>query len=158
MSAAVCERLAAAGLERYEISSFARAGHRSRHNQRYWMRQDVLGLGVSAASLLGEQRFQNHRALSDWQRAVEAGESPIAEHEHLDADQIRREWLFLGFRRLQGIDRAGFEARFGAPPETFFAREIAELRTLELIHDSEGCLRLTPHGLLFADEVLLRFA
>ena len=60
----VRSRLRGAGYEHYEVSSYAQPGHRSRHNQRYWRCQDVLGLGVSAASLVAGRRFQNTRDLS----------------------------------------------------------------------------------------------
>jgi len=47
-----CAELNAAGVEQYEISNFARAGHESRHNMKYWTRQPYLGFGVDAHSLL----------------------------------------------------------------------------------------------------------
>src|SRR5260370_568856 len=49
---AACSRLAAAGIEQYEISNFARAGYESRHNLKYWTRQPYLGFGVDAHSML----------------------------------------------------------------------------------------------------------
>ncbi|MCP4003505.1 MAG: radical SAM family heme chaperone HemW [bacterium] len=157
MGALVCDTLAAAGLERYEISNFARPGHRSRHNQRYWLREDVLGLGVSAGSLVGERRWSNLRDLAAWEQALARGRLPIAESEELNLEQQRREYLFLGFRRLDGIDRARFERIFGSPIEAHFAAEIAELQHLGLIAETSGHWRLTEKGLLFADEVLMRF-
>ena len=47
-----CEQFAAAGIAQYEISNFARAGHRSRHNLKYWTRQPYLGFGLDAHSFL----------------------------------------------------------------------------------------------------------
>lgn len=46
------DRLAAAGLAQYEISNFARPGHESHHNLRYWQRRPCLGLGLDASSAL----------------------------------------------------------------------------------------------------------
>jgi oxygen-independent coproporphyrinogen-3 oxidase len=46
------ERLNAAGISQYEISNFARTGHESRHNLKYWTRQPYLGFGVDAHSML----------------------------------------------------------------------------------------------------------
>ncbi len=150
-------RLAAAGYAQYEISNFARPGHRSRHNQRYWCREDVLGLGVSAASLLGELRFQNLRARRAWQSALEAGRRPLAEAESLSEEDARRETLYLGFRRLDGVSRADYRRRFGASPELHFGAELEALRSLGLVCESASHLRLTERGILFADEVFLRF-
>jgi putative oxygen-independent coproporphyrinogen III oxidase len=47
-----CKRLDAAGVKQYEISNFAREGHESRHNLKYWTRQPYLGFGVDAHSML----------------------------------------------------------------------------------------------------------
>ncbi len=140
----------------YEISSFARPGHRSRHNTRYWQCRDVLGLGVSAASLLGAHRFQNTRDLATWTREVALGHSPVAERSEVTPREARADFLGLGFRQLE-VSRAEFLRRFGAPPEAFFGPELAELRELGLIQEAGGALRLTERGLAFADEVFLRF-
>ena len=150
-------RLRAAGYEHYEISSFARPGHRSRHNQRYWLRRDVLGLGPSAASLLGCWRFQNPRERGAWERAVAEGDPGRGCCERLSPREQRRETLALGLRRLDGVSRAAWQRAFGGRPEAAFPAELRELRTLGLIADQAGRLRLSERGILFADEVFLRF-
>jgi oxygen-independent coproporphyrinogen-3 oxidase len=155
MSRLLRARLAAAGLAQYEISSYARPGHRSRHNQRYWQRRDVLGLGPSAASLVGERRFRNARELGAWREALAEGRSPVVESEILADEAARRETLFLGLRRLDGVSRAEFARRFGAAPEAFFAAELEALRSRGLIHDEAGAVKLTERGILFADEVFM---
>jgi oxygen-independent coproporphyrinogen-3 oxidase len=148
--------LARAGYGQYEISSFARRGHRSSHNQRYWQCLDVLGLGVSAASLLGRRRFQNTRDPVRWADALAAGRSPVAEGHQISEEEARADFLGLGFRQL-AVSRAEFLRRFGSRPETCFGPELAELRQLGLIFDAGGYLRLTERGLAFADDVFLRF-
>jgi len=159
--------LCAAGLEQYELSNYARRGHRSRHNQRYWLRQSVLGLGPSAASLVGERRFQNPRSRPEWEAGVRAstpaagppsgGRGSRPAQEQLSAYETRREALWLGLRRLDGVSRAAWIRRFGEPPEARFGPELGDLRGLGLIEDRAGCIRLTERGILFADDVLLRF-
>lgn len=155
MSRLLRARLAAAGIAQYEISSYARPGHRSRHNQRYWQRGDVLGLGPSAASLLGDRRFRNARDLADWRAALSQDRSPVVESETLSEQAARRETLYLGLRRLDGVSRADFLRRFGQAPEAFFAAELFALRSRGLIHDRAGAIQLSEAGLLFADEVFM---
>jgi oxygen-independent coproporphyrinogen-3 oxidase len=155
MSRLLRARLCAAGIAQYEISSYARAGHRSRHNQRYWQRRDVLGLGPSAASLVGARRTRNARELGPWRDALASGRTPIVETELLSESDARREALFLGLRRLDGVRRSDFARRFGAAPEAFFAAELAALRDRDLIHDQAGAIRLSERGILFADEVFM---
>jgi oxygen-independent coproporphyrinogen-3 oxidase len=155
MGERLAARLEGAGLERYEISSWARPGHRSRHNQRYWLREDVLGLGPSAASLIGSRRFQNARGLDEWRRRLEQGGLAWSEQARLEPDAERREALYLGLRRIDGVDLAAYAARYGAEPGHWFADELGELGARDLIETRGGCLRLTARGRLFADEVFV---
>jgi oxygen-independent coproporphyrinogen-3 oxidase len=157
MGCAVRAHLAAAGLAQYEISNFARAGHRSRHNLRYWRRRDVLGLGVSAAGHLGARRYRNASPRASWSRAIEAGRPALAECERITERQARRETLYLGLRCLEGVRRADYLRRFASTPESDFPVELEELRELDLVADAAGFLRLTERGIRFADEVFLRF-
>src|ERR1700716_1864928 len=59
-------RLAGLGLERYEISNFARPGFESRHNLKYWKREPYLGFGADAHSFDGALRWQNSEAAGDY--------------------------------------------------------------------------------------------
>ena len=148
--------LSAAGIERYEISSYARAGHRSRHNQRYWRRQDVLGLGPSAAGLLGSRRVQNLRERRAWSDSLRIGELPLAEDTQLSEDVEAREALYLGMRLLEGVDCAEYARRYGARPEQIYPRELADLSETGLTELRDDCLRLTERGLRFANEAFVR--
>lgn len=65
MRAAV-EFLCQQGLERYEISNFARSGYRCLHNLIYWTYRPYLGLGVAAHSFTGRRRFYYPRSLEQY--------------------------------------------------------------------------------------------
>ena len=158
MSRRICAELSASGRARYEVSSFALPGHRSVHNQRYWRRRDVLGIGLSAASLLGDQRMRNVRDRARWSAEVVAGRLPRDEIEERGGVEARRETLFLGLRMLEGVSRADYLRRYGARPEDDFRSEIDELTKLGLLENVGGFLRPTERGILFSDDVLLRFS
>lgn len=158
MSWVIEAELRASGYERYEVSSYARSGHRSLHNERYWRRRDVLGLGPSAASLIGGLRTRNLRERARWAAEVQAGRPPLEEIERVSPMDARRESLFVGFRMPEGVSRAEYWRRYGRRPEDDFGPELAELRGLGLVEDAGGCLRPTALGLLHSNEVLLRFS
>jgi oxygen-independent coproporphyrinogen-3 oxidase len=157
MGCALRSCLVEAGYAHYEISNFSRPGHGSRHNQRYWLRQDVLGLGVSAASLLGRVRFQNVSSRSLWQTGLQAGRRVLANSAILSEADERCETLFLGFRRLEGISRKAYQQRFGLSPEHDFRAELEALHRQDLVAETEDRIHLTERGILFADEVFQQF-
>ncbi len=59
---------------------------------------------------------------------------------------------------IEGISRAEYLRRYGARPEDDFGAEIRELIELGLLESAGGFLRPTERGILFSNEVLLRFA
>jgi len=147
MFAAACDRLAALGYHRYEISNFARPGQESRHNLAYWLRQDYLGLGAAAASCDGAHRFTNRFDPEDYCRAMEAGESPVEEQETLGREDEAFEMLMLGLRLTAGVSRRAFAAAFGYDPVTRHESTIARWQTAALAEVTDDALRLTPAGL-----------
>jgi oxygen-independent coproporphyrinogen-3 oxidase len=86
-----CEQLDSAGVRQYEISNFARPGHESRHNLKYWTRQPYLGFGVDAHSMLlsrGEDneavRFSTPDSLEEYVAEGALKHIPITFHEALE--------------------------------------------------------------------------
>jgi len=159
------ERLAAAGLERYEISSFARPGRTSRHNRRYWERRPVLGLGVGAWSSDPPSpeaphgaRRANPRSLAAYLERVAAGVPPTEVHERLDPATARGEAAFLALRTMRGLDAAAFAAEFGAAPRAFWPDAIDEAVAAGWLVESPcGDLRLSAAGVLLSDSLFERF-
>ncbi len=160
------ERLEAAGLRAYEISAFARTGHESRHNRRYWERRPVLGLGMGAWSTDPPQegapyglRRTNPRDLATYLDRVERGlNASDRSAEVFDGPTARGEAVFLALRTVRGLDAKRFEAEFGASPRRFFAGAIDDLCGAGLLLESpDGGLRLTPRGRLLSDSAFERF-
>jgi oxygen-independent coproporphyrinogen-3 oxidase len=157
------ECLSAAGYRRYEISSYARPGREAIHNQRYWDRRPVLGLGMGAVSndppAAGAPhgvRRTNPRTLAAYLEVV-AGVRR-AEVEVLSPRIARGEAVFLALRTAAGLDAARFAAEFGEPPAAFFGDAIAALCAEELLEQNDtGRLRLTPRGRMLSDSVFAHF-
>ncbi|MGH7264322.1 MAG: coproporphyrinogen-III oxidase family protein, partial [Candidatus Rokuibacteriota bacterium] len=150
--ATLCERTAAAGLERYEISNFARPGFRSRHNLLYWRREEYLGLGPGAHAALGPARFGNEPAEPRYRHALEAGRWPITWRERLTAGQVSGERIVLGLRLAEGVPRAWLEAHLADEPERL-ARVLDRHVAAGLLAARGGRLALTPRGVLLSDTV-----
>jgi oxygen-independent coproporphyrinogen-3 oxidase len=95
--------LTAAGFEHYEVSNYALPGHRSRHNQSYWIGRPYVGLGPSAHSFRTGERAWNVRDWARYERTVAQQGSAVAEREELGADQQRLESIYLGLRTSEGV-------------------------------------------------------
>src|SRR5262249_51821558 len=105
--------LGKAGFEQYEISSFARAGGRCRHNQVYWANHAYFGFGMGAARYVEGRRETNTRALHPYLRGALAGELATFQSEKLEPEERARETIGLQLRRAEGIDRRSFREQTG---------------------------------------------
>jgi len=131
------ERLARVGIERYEISNFARAGFESRHNLKYWRREPYLGFGADAHSFDGTMRWQNPESAADYVEAPGAIERVAAEP--------LSESFFLGLRLREGIESGGF------------ANVVERFVQDGLLERAGERVRLTPRGVLLSNEVFAEF-
>ncbi|MFI5345998.1 MAG: radical SAM family heme chaperone HemW [Elusimicrobiota bacterium] len=142
--------LAKAGLEHYEISNWAKPGHRSAHNINYWHRGDYLGLGVSAASFLGGVRSSNGEKLIPYMDAVAAGKRPTEEIDAPTGREALGEEAFLGLRLIEGfVPTRELRDAFAGPWAVLKARGLAE--------EKGNIWRLTAEGVFLANDVFKEF-
>lgn len=157
MYAMAMSTLPAAGLPHYELSNFARPGYESRHNQMYWSLDHFEAFGPGAARYLDGIRSTNHRSVTTWINRVQSGESPVADSEQLSPQDRAREAIFVGLRRISGVDRLTFQQRTGFTLDELFAEIIDQQRQRGLLEDDGTRIRLSHTGRFLADEVLMAF-
>ncbi len=153
---ALCEAAAAAGLEHYEISNWARPGFRSRHNQIYWRRQEYLAAGPGACGFVGDVRWSNARAFSRYAGLLEQGRLPVDSWERLTGSQELAERLILGLRTADGVPSAMLAGRLAA--DRRLARRVDEWRSRGLLVEAGGRTRLSPDGFLLSDALFVELA
>ena len=154
------ESLQSAGYELYEISNFARPGYRSRHNQVYWRRGSYLGFGAGAHSFLSSPgygaRWENPATLREYAAVVRSGKLPDS-GVLLTSKEAMSEFMFLGLRMLEGVDRGEFADQFGMEMEEAFPNVIGNLCGKGLLTAEESMVRLSSRGLLLANVVMREF-
>jgi putative oxygen-independent coproporphyrinogen III oxidase len=150
MQRAVRDAYRGAGLDRYEVSNYARSGYHSRHNAAYWTGGDYLALGSGATGYLAEGpaagvRWQNHRSAEQYLRSVEAGILPLASREPLGADALFGERVAMGLRLASGLELEAACRAFGVPfePKRQRAQALVERGLLAL---QDGRYRPTDEG------------
>ena len=147
------DRCNSAGLKQYEVSSFAKAEMRCRHNLQYWLCNPWFAFGPGAASFTDGVRNTNHRSPTTWMKRIQAGESAVCESEPLSQRDRAIERLIFGLRMVDGIDVAMFETASAATIESLTGSAIADLSQRGLIERTGNSLRLTDQGRMVADTV-----
>lgn len=119
--------LADMGFLQYEISNFSKAGFESRHNLKYWMLCDYLGIGASAHSFWDGRRFYYDRSFN----IVDDGDGGSEE-----------ERVMLGLRLSKGISRS------------FVHKDYSNFVKLGLIRELGENISLTPQGMLVSNYII----
>jgi oxygen-independent coproporphyrinogen-3 oxidase len=153
MYEAAIDKLTAAGFEHYEVSNFARPGCRSRHNEAYWTGGGYYAAGPGAARLVGDVRQSNHRSTTTYIRRLASGASPVAEVERLSAEDLARERLIFGLRRLEGIDEIEFQRQTGFEVDRLAGPAVRRHVGQGLLSRQSRRLRLTRRGLFVSDSI-----
>jgi oxygen-independent coproporphyrinogen-3 oxidase len=151
------DTLTAAGFEHYEVSNFARPGHRCRHNENYWLGGQYFAGGPGAARFIAGRRETNHRSTTTYISRVLSGRSPVAESEQLGPEDAARERLVFALRRLEGIDTAEFAAAMGFTVQQLGGDALPTLIDRGLLSLDAPRLKLTRAGLFISDAIWPQF-
>ena len=145
------------GFEHYEISNWARAGHESRHNLKYWTGAAYWAFGVSAAGYDGATRWSNTRNIHEYLQRIETNASPIAETIELNDEDRQSENLFLRLRLKEGVNLKAHQQQFGVNVRERYRDELARLDEAGLIELEGDTLRISRAGTVLANEVFTAF-
>jgi oxygen-independent coproporphyrinogen-3 oxidase len=143
-----------AGFEHYEVSNYARPGHRSAHNQIYWRAEEYLGFGPGACGYLGDVRYANVKSVDRWAAMIAAGEAPVDSHETLTPRQRMAERLMLGLRMREGVPARWMEERV-AVDGSRLPGVLAAWTERGLLVTEGGRARLTEPGFLLSDALFM---
>ncbi len=150
-----------AGMDRYEVSNFARPGAQCRHNLAYWRQESWLAAGPSASGHLlsadgvSGYRWKNIPRLDDYLTRTDAsGTACLADHELPDPARALREVIMTGLRLSEGLDAHTLLARADSLTPGAGERLAASAKSMAargLLFPDHNRWRLTDQGILFAD-------
>lgn len=95
--------LRAAGLERYEVSNWARPGYECRYNLTVWAQGEYEAYGNGAHRYVGGSRSRNHRRLNAYLAEIGLGRRPVAGSDPIEGREAEVDRLFVGLRRTVGV-------------------------------------------------------
>jgi oxygen-independent coproporphyrinogen-3 oxidase len=150
----VNERLTKHGIQRYEVSNYARLGREAVHNSRYWEHNNYLGLGPGAHSFWWDEnavRWDNDRNLRSYLRHESSHTK-----EKLSPQQLAEERIMMGFRTRKGVGVDELRQKYGyvlSSNQKDYLKEKEEEQKVIL----DDRIRLTDAGIKVADAIVLDF-
>src|SRR5437870_9886586 len=148
------ELAAEAGFEHYEVSNYARPGHRSAHNQIYWRAEEYLGFGPGACGYLGDVRYANVKPVDRRAAMIADGLAPVDSHETLTPRQRMAERPMLGLRMREGVPARWMEERVAVDGPRLRG-VLAAWTERGLLVTEGGRARLTEPGFLLSDALFM---
>ena len=170
------EMLTNTGFEHYEISNFSKKSYNSKHNLNYWNNSTYYGFGCSASGYIDAvgqvcpTLDHNHGSRSgiparqgkgvrytnqnDLNKYIQNPLSKISEQE-LSKEEILEEAIFLGFRKIAGINVNDINQKFGIDFKNKYGRILCKYQEFFVKTDNGYALNLS--GLLISNEILAEF-
>ena len=175
------------GMERYEISNYAKEDFASIHNYNYWSDVPYLGFGLGASSYFQKTRWKNLNSLVNYMKiplddekndskseasssenAQNAPEFLFTERENIEKlltedkhvlskEEQMEEFFFLGLRRTEGISEMDFVARFSVDIHQLYGETLSKLVEEGYLIHKNARYFFTPEGMDLSNQLLLRF-
>ena len=149
------------GFVHYEISNMAKEGFESRHNSMYWRAEPYYAFGVGAHYYIGAERGRHAETLDEYLQVMNASEvekkDVLFPEEELAEEDLRKEYMMLGFRTRSGVGEQEFYRRFGVTVASAFGDEIEKEIRAGLVEFDEGTYRLTEKGVDLANQVFMDY-
>jgi len=147
------ETLRDVGYRQYEVSNFALPGRESRHNLKYWNRDEYAGFGPSAHSYIGGLRYSYIRGVDEYICALDNDGSLLASQDEIPSSEQSVEYLMLGLRTTKGIT--------GDEYHQIYQSSFAPIEALLLEYEKHGWAQrlngrwcLTPQGFLLSNQLI----
>ena len=145
------------GFQRYEISNYAKLGRECKHNLGYWERTEYLGIGLGAASLIENTRYNITRDFSFYLENAGKSKEIFQEKEVLSTQDQMEEFMFLGLRKMNGVSKRQFAQQFQCPIEEQYGEVLEELELENLISIKGDRIALTKRGIDISNYVFQKF-
>ncbi|MEG2353367.1 MAG: radical SAM family heme chaperone HemW [Clostridium sp.] len=145
------------GYIQYEISNYAKEGRQCKHNLVYWNLQNYIGCGLAAHSYNNKTRYYNTSSISEYIEMINDKGSAILERCKNTIEDDMEEFMFLGLRKLEGIDISIFEKRFQKNIFDIYSKVIDKYMKLNLLEREGNKIRLTAKGIELSNMVMVEF-
>lgn len=145
------------GYKQYEISNFCKNNEMSKHNLIYWNAKEYIGCGLGASGFINNIRYENIKNINMYiENILDENKISIVK-EKLSKLDLKKEFILLGLRKLDGISKKEYQIRFNSELEKDFEMELNSLQNQKLIKIKYDIIKLSSKGLFVANDVFEKF-
>ncbi|PZG38506.1 coproporphyrinogen III oxidase [Listeria ivanovii] len=145
------------GRKQYEISNFAKEGYESKHNMTYWSNERYYGFGAGAHGYIGNTRYSNFGPIKKYMEPLQENKLPVFQQKELTLKEKMEEEMFLGLRKVNGVDKTAFRQKFGQDLEAAFSKAIQKTTAKGWLENNGENVALTRNGRFLGNNVFQEF-
>lgn len=157
MYTTACNMIDSYGYKQYEISNFAKPGYKCQHNLVYWQLDDYIGCGAAAHSYFQSIRYRNEANIEKYIQNMKQNNCGIVEKTNNSVKDNIEEFMFMGLRKIEGIDELEFTRRFSKTIDSIYKNVIDKYEKLGLLKREKGRIFLTKKGIEISNTIMSEF-
>ena len=145
------------GFNQYEISNYAKKGKECRHNLAYWNMDNWIGVGSASASYMDGKRIKNISSVEEYINSINEKGEAIEEIINNSKNDNMEEFMFMGLRKINGIDENEFKNRFSMNINDVYGEIINKYIDAGLLIRESGRIFLSEKGIEISNIIMADF-
>lgn len=145
------------GFNQYEISNYAKEGKECRHNLAYWNMDNWIGVGSAAASYINGKRIKNISSVEEYINSIKDKGEAVEEIINNSKNDNMEEFMFMGLRKINGIDENEFKNRFSMNINDVYGEILNKYICEGLLIRESGRIFLSEKGIEISNVIMADF-
>ena len=145
------------GFNQYEISNYAKEGKECRHNLAYWNMDNWIGVGSAAASYINGKRIKNISSVEEYINSIKDKGEAVEEIINNSKNDNMEEFMFMGLRKINGIDENEFKNRFSMNINDLYGEILNKYIGEGLLIRESGRIFLSEKGIEISNVIMADF-
>ena len=145
------------GFNQYEISNYAKEGKECRHNLAYWNMDNWIGVGSAAASYINGKRIKNISSVEEYINSINEKREAVEEIINNSKNDNMEEFMFMGLRKINGIDENEFKNRFSMNINNVYGEILNKYIDEGLLIRKSGRIFLSEKGIEISNIIMADF-
>ncbi|EPB8164466.1 radical SAM family heme chaperone HemW [Clostridium perfringens] len=145
------------GFNQYEISNYAKEGKECRHNLAYWNMDNWIGVGSASASYINGKRIKNISSVEGYINSINEKREAVEEIINNSKNDNMEEFMFMGLRKINGIDENEFKKRFSMNINDVYGEILNKYIDEGLLIRESGRIFLSEKGIEISNVIMADF-